>query len=135
MRKPSHRTDRTLVPDLVVIALVCCVTVNAAEVLLGPQIVACFCPVYPNPCPCAHKPSPYVPVPVVAFVQMYPVLSIALLVISVLVAVVGFSLARETPRRLPATVIQVLQFCPLITLVMVGLVASILAVTLWTPLA
>jgi hypothetical protein len=134
MRKPSRRGDRTLVLDLVVIALVCSVTLNGFAVLLGPQIAACFCPVYPNPCPCARTP-PYSPVPVVAFVQMYPVLSVALLVISVLGAVVGFSLARETPRRLPVTVIQALQFCPLITLVLVGVVASILAVTLWPPLA
>jgi hypothetical protein len=72
--------------------------------------------------------------PLIAFMQRYPMLSIALLLISLLLAGGGLYLDRTAPGRLPMAGVQVLRLFPLIILALVGAIACILAVTQWLPL-
>jgi hypothetical protein len=138
MQEPAPHESPILVPNLVILALVGVAVANMMVGPLGPHIAACFCPVSlpngpPVVCPCAQAQNlPWLglsQVPLTAFVERYPVLSIALLLMSLLLAGGGVYLARTAPGKLPVAGVQVLRLFPLITLAVVGAIACILAAT------
>jgi hypothetical protein len=72
-------------------------------------------------CTMGLGPQDFVAIPVVAVLQAFPIVFLALLVLSVIVSAVGFCLKRQGVTA--EGVVQSLQFSPLMILVAVGVVA------------
>jgi hypothetical protein len=72
---------------------------------------------------CTYNSSPqaFAGIPVVALLQAFPMLFLALLVMSVIVSAVGFYLRRQ--GRVAKAIVQSLQFSPLMIVVAIGVVA------------
>jgi hypothetical protein len=96
-------------------------------ILLGPQIHSCFCPAdVPSCC----TPALFLP----PWPQVYLLASLAVLTLSLVVVLVGIILGRTRRTTVDANVVYALMLCPFLTLVFLGVVASIvslLALTVW----
>jgi hypothetical protein len=71
--------------------------------------------------------------PIELFVQHLPALSVALVLASILVAVLGTSMRQRATVAGGSITARVLQLAPVILLVVVGLLACVLASTVWPP--
>ena len=87
--------------------------------LLGPQIHQCMCPVnVPSCCtPPLLQPT---------WLRVYAVVFVAVLTMSLLVALMGIILGRKQQTTVDANLVYALQLCPFLTLVFLGVVTSIL---------
>jgi hypothetical protein len=72
-------------------------------------------------CTLGSSPQAFAGIPVVALLQAFPTLFLALLVVSVIVSAVGFYLRRQ--GRAAKAIVQSLQFSPLMIVVAIGVVA------------
>jgi len=102
---------------MVFIAVVCG---GFVEVLLlpvvGPTIAPCFCPAYPAACHCPQPILPGLSRSVPELAQVYSVLVVALVPISLLVGLVGISLGRWAAVRVDVHLVHALKLCPLLIL-------------------
>ena len=94
------------------------VCANAIDGHLG-SFPTCVPP--PNAGPCYEFQFP-----LVTFVQKYPTLSVTLLVLSMVLAALGFILGRVSREALLASIALILLLLPLITVTIIGIVALML---------
>ena len=114
-------------PGTVLIAWMAIVFANMLKLIVVPQLYGCFGPFYsPAWCHMAAIPAgasqPLSEVPVAYLVQVYPILSLVLVIVGMIVsAAVGFYLNQRQSRV--RAVVQALLMSPLILMIVVGFAA------------
>lgn len=110
---------------MVLLAMVCVCFMCSSSILLGPQVHACMCPVNVPPCctPPFLQPT---------WLRVYAVVFIAVLTMSLLVALMGIIMGRRRQTTVDTNLVYALTLCPFLTLVFLGVVTSILFVVVST---
>jgi hypothetical protein len=102
--------------DMVLLAVLCGGVFEGLLVVVGPQVTACFCSAYPAHCPCPRPIPAGLSASVPGLIQVWSVLVMALVPLSLLVGLVGIFLGRRAAATVDVHLVHGLKLCPLLIL-------------------